>query len=313
MNGSFNTPILFLVFNRPDTTFEVIKEIKNVKPRRLYIAADGPRLENESDLKRCAEVRELIKQGIDWDCEVKTLYREKNLGCGRAVSEAITWFFNNEPEGIILEDDVLPSESFFQFIEELLLMYRNHENVMMISGSNLLNDWNTHQNESYLFSEYAGIWGWGSWRRAWNGYDLEMNSWQKKESKQYFKDHFSSGQAAFFNMIFDWVGPSNQSKIKQIDTWDYQWWYQRLVNKGVGIIPKLNLTRNIGFTQDATHTSSMHDEIKNAQIYEMEFPLHHPKLIEVDQDYDIKVAKKYFRKDRFYLRRIFQTLKTLFE
>ena len=175
------TAVLFLIFNRPENTDKVFKKIKNVKPKKLYIAADGPRENNINDKVNCLKAREVINK-IDWNGEVKTLFRDKNLGCKLAVSSAIDWFFENEEMGIILEDDCLPDPSFFYFCQELLQKYKDDKRVMMISGFNyLLNS--LEIRESYFFSNYYPIWGWATWRRAWKLYDNEMKNWD------YFKEN----------------------------------------------------------------------------------------------------------------------------
>ncbi len=169
------SPILLLVFNRPDTTRQVFETIRAARPPRLYVAADGPRPGRAGEAERCAEVRELTTQ-IDWPCELKTLFRNENLGCKIGVSSAIDWFFQNEPEGIILEDDVVPLPSFFLYCDVLLDRYRNDIRVGVISGSNLVSN-HLMLEESYFFSRYNHIWGWASWRRAWDHYDVTMASW----------------------------------------------------------------------------------------------------------------------------------------
>ena len=131
----FNTPILFVIFNRLDTTFKVFEKIREIKPKKLYIAADGPRKQIEGENEKCAKVRS-IETLVDWDCEVKTLFQSENLSCGPAVSTAISWFFNNEEQGIILEDDCLPNTSFFHFCEEMLNYYKENETIMHIGGTN---------------------------------------------------------------------------------------------------------------------------------------------------------------------------------
>ena len=179
MTSSFTPPaplqtaVLFLVFNRPDTTAQVFEAIRQAKPPRLYVAADGPREGREGEVERVDKVRE-ISMAVDWPCEVKTLFREKNLGCKYAVSSAITWFFEQEEQGIILEDDCLPSQSFFWFCEELLNEYMYDQRIWQICGfSPLVNK----IKESYYLSKYSPIWGWASWRRAWSAYDAEISSW----------------------------------------------------------------------------------------------------------------------------------------
>ena len=134
--NTFSTPILFLIFNRPDVTKCVFEEIRKQKPQYLYLAADGPRANKPGEYEKCILAREVVLEGIDWNCELKTLYRDENLGCGKAVSEAITWFFEHVEEGIILEDDCLPNNSFFTFCSELLDRFRTTDKIMHISGNN---------------------------------------------------------------------------------------------------------------------------------------------------------------------------------
>jgi len=174
MGQEFNTPILFLVFNRPNTTQRVFNVIRQVKPKQLFVAADGPRRDKGADEEKCEATREIVKQ-IDWDCEVKTLFREENLGCGKAVSSAITWFFENVEEGIILEDDCLPNLDFFGYCEELLDRYRDNREVMFIGGDNFQKGkkWG---DASYYFSAYNHVWGWATWKRTWDIYDFKLDS-----------------------------------------------------------------------------------------------------------------------------------------
>ena len=165
-------PVLFLIFNRPETTIQVFSAIKKAQPNRLYIAADGPRPEYPDEVNHC-KIARTIATNVDWDCEVKTLFRDQNLGCRLAVSQAIDWFFEQEPEGIILEDDCLPNQSFFWFCKELLEKYRNETRIMHIGGTNFQFGKN-RTNYSYYFSRYAHIWGWASWRREWKYYDEKL-------------------------------------------------------------------------------------------------------------------------------------------
>lgn len=293
MSGSpLNTPILFIVFNRPDTTQIVFNAIRNIKPLRLYVAADGPRPNVQTDAKRCADAREIIK-GVDWKCEVKTLFREKNLGCGLGVSSAITWFFENEPEGIILEDDCLPSESFFWFCQELLEKYRTDNRVMHIGGNNFLGDDNDF---SYYFSRNGHIWGWATWRRAWQNYDFKISSYEQTRKKGFFDRFFLNSLEKFYRLRkFDQVHSGS------LDTWDYQWDFARFVNSGLSIAPKKNLVRNIGFGVDATHTTSAKSKNSELQAHELDFPLKHPPFIVRDIERDRKYFSR-FVKDTLLLK-----------
>lgn len=242
------TAVLFLVFNRLDTTKQVFQAIREAKPPRLYIAADGARESKEGEAEKVKAVRDYILQNIDWDCEVKTLFREKNLGCKIAVSSAITWFFENEEMGIILEDDCLPSQSFFWFCEELLVRYRDDTRIGQISGFNPLVEFDFN-GASYGFSKFGPIWGWASWSRVWKKYDVNIKKWKKiKKINQvdFFTDNNQEKQwrIELFDRMYN----------KEIDTWDYQWSFVKLIESQLSIIPFVNLIKNIGFGEDATHT-----------------------------------------------------------
>ena len=242
------TAVLFLVFNRPDTTKQVFEAIRQAKPPRLYVAADGPRNTQDKENILCDEVRR-ISTDVDWESEVKTLFFFDNLGCKKAVSSAIDWFFNNEEQGIILEDDCLPAQSFFWFCEYCLKKYHNDLRIMQISGFNPLGKW--EDGWGYFFSKFGPIWGWASWRRAWYEYDVTLKKWpQIREDKQHHNFCDSFVERIWRERLFDNVHEGN------INTWDYQWSFAKHINNGLTIIPKRNLISNIGFSPDATHTTN---------------------------------------------------------
>lgn len=266
-----DSPVLFLVFNRPDTTAQVFESIRRARPPRLYVAADGPRATRAGEAERCAEVR-AIATAIDWPCEVKTLFRDANLGCKRAVSGAIDWFFAAEPEGIILEDDILPDPSFFRYCDELLVRYRDDTSVAMISGCNLIGD-RHGADSSYIFSHYMHIWGWASWRRAWAYYDADMVGWADPAAKRRIADQLGHRPRA----VAHWTGIFDRMAAGAIDTWDYQWVFAAWMQGMVATIPAHSLIGNIGFGADATHTTGdMPDVVAAAQPAPMAFPLRHP-------------------------------------
>lgn len=275
----FNTPVLFLIFNRPDTTQLVFEKIREIQPKQLFIAADGPRMDKPGEAEICLETRNWVLQHIDWDCEVKTRFNEINLGCGKNVSGAITWFFDNVEEGIILEDDCVPSINFFSFCECLLEKYRYHENVFMIGGTN-------HQkkkrgNASYYFSAYGHIWGWATWRKAWRKYsyflDVIDDDTIKKDLLYYFKTKPE---------IEYWYSTFKMMKENPIDTWDYQWYITLFHNKARNIIPNVNLVTNIGFTLDATHTKCFIEGISNKPVKSLG-KITHPKKIIINRKADL--------------------------
>ena len=270
-----NVPVLFIVFNRPDETKRVFERIAEAKPKKLYIAADGPRLKNESDLEKCKTVRKIILDKIDWECEVKTLFRENNLGCRVAVSSSIDWFFSQEEEGIILEDDTLADISFFSFCEELLKKYRNDTRIGMISGDNF--GFGFKRNiDSYYFTRYTHIWGWATWRRVWEGYSVDIPDYTKFREENWLEDIFSEErEIEFWKSNFDKVG------LQKFDTWDFQFVYHNLKNGRLNIMPAVNLITNIGFNSNATHTTG-ESKYGNLKAESMKFPLIHPEFFIVD-------------------------------
>ncbi len=276
-----NTPVLFLIFNRPSTTQLVFEQIKQVKPKKLFIAADGPRPNNPEDDKKVQEAKDQVLKAIDWECDVKTLFRTVNLGSGKAVSEAITWFFDNVDEGIILEDDCVPELSFFYFCSELLKKYRKNNSIMHITGTNF-DDSIKFGNESYYFTKYPFIWGWATWKRAWKTYDftLENSNYYSQLIKKQFHDPF---ERQFWRSRIHFV------KDKVVDAWDYQWMFSIWAQNGISITPNINLVSNIGFGKDATHTveDSPFSNLKRAPLLQ----LNHPSCICINEDAERLFAK----------------------
>ena len=279
------TAVLFLVFNRLDTTKQVFDSIRQAKTPRLYIAADGAREDKEGEAKKVKAVREYIMQNIDWECEVKTLFREQNYGCKMAVSGAIDWFFENEEMGIILEDDCLPSQSFFWFCEELLEKYKNDMRVWNIGGYK--HSYLNGDEYSYNFSRFTQIWGWATWANRWKYYDVTLS--QYKENKKLLNEY------EFFREEFE-----NTSRIKildkvlngKIDSWDYQWNFTVRINNGLSIRPSVNLIGNVGFGEDATHTLGNNKEIENNTASQISFPLNHPEFVMIYRKNDEIFGKK---------------------
>ncbi|MDB5120206.1 MAG: protein containing nucleotide-diphospho-sugar transferase domain [Sphingobacteriales bacterium] len=276
--SAYQTPILFLIFNRPDLTTIVFEEIRKQKPKYLFVAADGPRNDHPGEDEKCAAARKSVIESIDWDCNVKTLFRAENLGCGNAVSEAISWFFEHVDEGVILEDDCLPNKSFFTFCSELLDRYRKDERIMHISGNNYQNGkW--RGEGSYYFSQFPHIWGWATWKRAWQGYDLSLKDFPDFEKdRKIFKVVKDKIQAEF------WLNVLRSGFTKTVDTWDYAWFFTFFLNNGYAILPNHNLVSNIGFGADATHTHHKDCKNENLPVFKLR-NLVHPKIkLNVDAD-----------------------------
>jgi len=262
--------VLLLVFKRPDLTRLVLDVIRKVQPKKLYISSDGPNANNPGEAELVEKVRK-VTETIDWDCDIKTNFHEENLGCRIAVSTAIDWFFEHEEEGIILEDDCLPAQSFFQFCSDLLEYYRDDKRVMCISGNNFQQGQSV-TSDSYYFSKYNHCWGWATWRRAWIYYDQDMSLWPA------FRDGFgllpwSDGNYAFSQY---WEKILNTVAAGKIDSWAYRWTFSCWSQNGLTCLPNLNLVKNIGFDSDATHTKAITYWEREFETDELVFPLSHP-------------------------------------
>jgi hypothetical protein len=277
-------PVLLLLFNRPYVTTIVVEALRQAKPQRLYVAADGPRKGNQEDIEKCEQVRQ-IATAIDWDCKVKTLFREENLGCKKAVSEGIDWFFEHETEGIILEDDCLPDQTFFKYCQELLEYYRHDNRIMVISGDNF--QFGRKCGEfSYYFSRYNHCWGWASWRRAWKFYDVNMKLWPYIRDNGYLVDILGSKKSAQY-----WKKQFEMGYNGKIDSWDYMWTFSCWCQNGLSILPNINLVSNIGYGDDGTHTKRG-SKLANMKSEEIEFPIKHPPFIIRNQAAD-NFSEKY--------------------
>lgn len=270
-NFELTTPVAFIIFNRPDTTEQVFQRIREAKPKKLLVIADGPRENRIGEDEKCAKTRAIIDQ-VDWDCEVLKNYSSINLGCGKRPATGITWVFEQVEEAIILEDDCLPHPTFFRFCQEMLQRYATDERIMHISGNNFQFKENKTKY-SYYFSKFNHIWGWASWRRAWQLYDYDMTAWpdvnqmnlidnifKKKEHANFWRNTF---EAAYDNVYKDY--------------WDYQWTFACWAQGGLSILPNGNLVTNIGFGPEATHTKEP-SKFNNMELEEMIFPLTHPKF-----------------------------------
>lgn len=266
-------PLLFMVFNRPNATRRSFAAIREARPRRLYVAADGPRKDRETDSGKVAQVQE-IATAVDWDCEVKTLFRSHNLGCGKAVSEAITWFFENEEMGIILEDDCVPHPDFWRFCDELLQRYREDQRVMAIAGTNF-NKGQRRTTYSYYFSRHYHFWGWATWARAWHHFDYNMKLWPMIK-QDCLLDSLCTGERGVANY---WERRFDQVSHGLLDTWDYQWTFACWLQNGLQVIPDANLVSNIGFDHEATHTKNRNTASTELPVGSMAFPLKHPPVV----------------------------------
>ncbi len=283
--GALATPVLLLIFSRPDTTRRVFDTIRRARPTRLYVAADGPRPGHPTDAQRCAETRAVVQE-VDWPCEVFTLFQETNLNCGLAPVTAMNWFFAHEPEGIILEDDCVPAPSFFPFCAELLARYRDEARVMHIGGNNFGSEAQrppAADEPSYHFSTQRNSWGWATWRRAWQLYDYHLTDFEGVAKSGELNDSFTGPLEKRYRL-------GKMAGVRALpqppDVWDYQWEYTIARHHGLYIVPAVNLVGNIGFGHDSTHTHDSADVMGAVPARDLAFPLRHPARVAQDRRRD---------------------------
>lgn len=287
-----NTPIVFIIFNRPETTSRVFESIKNAKPKTIYVIADGPRKNNPNDKQKCKETRAILKH-IDWKCKVYKDFSKINLGCKKRIVSGLDNAFKLFDRAIILEDDCLPNQSFFNFCETMLDKYRNNEKIYSITGDNFLFEKQDLISDSYYFSAYPNIWGWATWKRVWKKYDPNITSWPLvKKSGKYDKT---------------FKKPFEQVYLNKINTWDIQFAYYCLINKGLTIVPNKNLVSNIGFGQKSTHTN-IKTIVSNMNTYDLPIPHTHPNKITINHKAD-KISRFHFTKLGIIVDFIKQSLK----
>jgi len=313
----FNTPILFIIFNRPNQSKISFERIRSIQPKYLFIAADGPRIGNMNDELKCIEVQESILAMIDWDCEVKTLFRKENLGCGLGPASAISWFFSHVEQGIILEDDCLMDISFFQYCEDLLNYYKNDDKVMHIGAQSFLK---SIGDDQYYFSNTPFIWGWATWKRAWEKFDFSISDWNIQKNNPNFKiNKMNKAVVNFwekkFNLIYFKI--NDDSSVDRSDNiWDYQWTYCLFKNNGLAIFPNKNLVSNIGFGPDATHTFETNSKDVNRETFPIRFPIKFKKGYKKLRKANYFMEKENWRlhkPSKHLIIRIFVRLKQLFD
>ena len=285
-------PILLLIFNRPKETEILINRLSIIKPKKIYVFSDGPRINTKTDIINCRKSKIVIEK-IFWKCELKKNYQKKNLGLKEAISKGISWFFKYEKKGIILEDDCIPSRDFFEFCSWGLKKFNNDKKVGSITGNNFLNQKIKIKN-SYYFSKYAHCWGWATWRNKWRLYDKNIKFWKRWKKSERFKSIFNSElEKKYWIKIFDNVQKNN------INSWAYPWnlclWY----HKKIVLTPKFNLVNNIGITKDATHTYYKNDNV-NYKIKKLKKPYIKHTSMQINEKADNFVFKNHL-KGRNYL------------
>lgn len=298
------TPIALIIFNRPKQTRQVFESIRLIKPEKLYVIADGHRTKDEQSL--CDETRAIIET-IDWRCDLKKKYSDKNLGCGINESKGLDWVFDQEDQAIILEDDCLPHPSFFPFCEELLERYKNNNAIMHISGNFFQHKNNKFKDRnSYYGSVLPHVWGWATWKRAWKKYDYDLTQWPEEKQKQTLAPWFKNPAAYEY-----WSGIWDQYYTEKINNYDARWVFACMINKAICINPTVNLISNIGFDESATHTK-IPDESANIPTKEMHFPLIHPDKLAINYQADEFTFRKNFGIDEKIRHRIIRPVKNKF-
>ena len=287
-------PVLLCGFVRYDTASQVFDAIRQARPPRFYFACDGPR--NEAEKERTDKVRTLVDL-VDWPCEVHTLFHERNMGTKYGMVANMDWFFKHEAEGIVLEDDILPSQSFFRFSQELLEHYRDNERVWSIIGNNLATGGVVKDPDGYWFMEhgYGAYSGWAGWRRSWERFDMDLKDWPTfSRTEKYRKYFLNADERAEADMLFRYTWDGNIP-----GAWDYQFDHAKIMAGAVNIIPNVNLCRNIGFGEDATHSKSLSDNRNQEHLHEARFPLKHPDAIVVDRQRNLDYFNTYVRTPAF--------------
>lgn len=272
-----------LIFYKRDIVLNVINKVRKYAPDKIFLISDGGKDEQQNEL--CKKIRELVENSIDWECNVEKMYYDTNYGCREGITKGLDYVFNRVEQAIILEDDCVPSEKFFIYCQEMLYKYKDYNNIWTISGSNFVAAHNyLHSNkDSYFFSNYPETWGWATWKRAWQKYDKDMKDWVKINKKEFF----NSLKLNFFQRFY-WSNLFNEiyNKTTNTDPWDGQWVFCQWKNKGITIFPTVNLVKNIGFDENATHTTNNNLLIANCEIQDLKFPLTHPENIEINRKFD---------------------------
>lgn len=279
----FESPVVLFIYNRPKLTKRVIKQIAKVKPKEFLVVGDGPKKNERADYQKVKKTRTIIDNEVDWNCDLRTNYAKENLGLRDRFISGLNWVFSNVEKAIILEDDCVPSKSFFHFCDSLLDRYEGDERIMDISGTNYLGKWKP-DSQDYHFSLYGGIWGWATWQDSWKWYDPNMELWDDPEVKARIRDRIADdNQFGYLKYIYD------KTYDNEIDTWDYQWMFAKHRNAALSIVPSKNLVSNIGFTDAATHNSV--SKWEDLQRHELNKPLREKNSVGEDRDYDREFHK----------------------
>ncbi len=285
----FNIPILLISFNRPEHTQRVFEEIKKQKPKQLFVFQDGARDGNIADIEKCASVRAIFKDPLEWDCDLKTYYSNENLGCGRGPASGISWFFENVEQGIIIEDDAIPAPDFFEYAKELLIRYKDNTNVKIIGSMQI--DGKSYGNASYYFSMMnRTLCAWATWKRTWSEFDYYLSNISQTDLKNALKSyHVTQREREYWCECLKKI---HKDRLNE-SSWDIQLLILIWMNHGVGICPNVNLSTNIGFDQYGTHTINTDSKAANLEVENI-LPLKHPSNIKIYRSADLNFHKLYY-------------------
>lgn len=284
MTEQVEIPVLLLIFNRPQKTKRVFEAVRQSRPHRLFLAADGPRLGHSKDVELCREARRVVGE-VDWPCTVETLFRDRNLGCRRGVEEGISWFFSRVGRGIILEDDCVPSSSFFTYCSELLDRFGDDDTVMMVGGTNQLGSLNS-DGSSYVFTRQYNQWGWATWGEAWNHYHSALGLWHQPDTRSLVRSRMHPRNYELLERRVDAVTSG------QLDTWDFIWHVALHANQALATVPAHNLVANIGFDETATHTKNQWSPDADISTGDLTPPLRHPPKYQTDPLFERAISKR---------------------
>jgi hypothetical protein len=284
-------PVSIIIFNRPENTKRLLESLNIYKPETLFIISDGPRKNFENDHERVIQSRKLFEK-IDWKCEVFFNNSESNLGCRKRIISGLNWVFGQVEKTIILEDDCIPSEEFFLFMELMLNKYQTNKEISSVCGTNFLPDWNKTK-DSYLYSKYCHVWGWGTWKDRWEKIDFNLDKLQEIKKTKFLKSYLGSFRAYLY---WHWI--LNNVKKKKIDSWAYIWNFTNFINNSLSIIPAINLLSNIGIGKDSSNTRSLPYKYIKAEESrkKLKFPLKYPSKFLSDSKHDLEVEDTIFSK-----------------
>lgn len=290
MEKIFNTPILLITFNRPNHTRRVWEVIKKQRPKRVYVFQDGARAGSAEDDQKCAEVRKIFAEPIDWNCELKTYYSESNLGCGKGPVTGISWFFENVEAGLIFEDDAVPHSDFFEYAAQLLDRYHNNTDIRAI-GSMKIDDMKYGYSSYYFSRMNRSLCAWATWKRAWNDFDYYLDNVSIKDLGKALRKYCASSKEILY-----WNERLQEIHLDRLNesSWDIQFLISIWLNEGMGICPNVNLSSNIGFDAEGTHTIHFDSPAANLKTQPI-LPLIHPTIIEINRKSDLNYDKLYFQ------------------